>query len=85
MLLYYVIFCSLVFVISANLYTFFVFLRFFCSISIGQSYVLSGPVCSGIAFQPSHCILPLKNLTAASISSSVLRETFKVNLSLMIF
>jgi hypothetical protein len=31
-------------------------------------------------FQPTHCIVSLKNLTAASISSSVLRETFNVNL-----
>jgi hypothetical protein len=29
-------------------------------------------------FQPEHCIVLLKNLTAASISPSVLRETYKV-------
>jgi hypothetical protein len=73
-------FCPLVFVIGANLYEVFFFLRFFCLIDIGQSYVLSVPVCSGIAFQPVHCIVSLKNLTVASVSSSVLRETFKVNL-----
>jgi hypothetical protein len=55
----------------------------FCLIDIVQSYVLSVSVCSGVAFQPAHCIVLLKNLTAASISSSVLREKFKVNLLLM--
>jgi hypothetical protein len=40
-------------------------------------------VYSDFAFQSAHCILLLKNLTAASVSSSVLRETFKVNLWLM--
>jgi hypothetical protein len=44
---------------------------------------LSVSVCSRVAFQSAHCIVPLKNLTAASISSSVLRETFQVNLCLM--
>jgi hypothetical protein len=44
---------------------------------------LSMFACFGIAFQPAHSIVSLKHLTAASISSSVLRETFKVNLSLM--
>jgi hypothetical protein len=39
--------------------------------------------CSGVAFQPAHCTVSLKNLTAASLSSCVLRETFKVNLWLM--
>jgi hypothetical protein len=47
------------------------------------SYVLSVSVWSGFAIQPAHCTVSLKNLTAASISSSVLRETFKVNLWLM--
>jgi hypothetical protein len=37
-------------------------------------------VWSGFAFQHAQCIVPMKNLTAASISSSVLRDTFKVNL-----
>jgi hypothetical protein len=55
----------------------------FCLINIGQSYVLSVSVCSGVVFQPVHCTVSLKNLTAASISSSVLRETFKVNLWLI--
>jgi hypothetical protein len=32
---------------------------------------------------PAHCTVSLKNLTVASVSSSVLRETFKVNLWLM--
>jgi hypothetical protein len=59
------------------------FSSIFCLISIGQSYVLSVSTCSGVAFQPAHCFVSLKNLTAASISSSVLRETFKVNLRLM--
>jgi hypothetical protein len=40
-------------------------------------------VCSGVAYQPANFIVSLNNLTAASISSSVLRETFKVNLWLM--
>jgi hypothetical protein len=40
-------------------------------------------VCSGIAFQPTLCIVSLKNLAAVTMSSSVLRGTFKVNLSLM--
>jgi hypothetical protein len=35
-------------------------------------------VCSGVAFQH----VSLKNVTAASISSSVLRGTFKVSFSL---
>jgi hypothetical protein len=34
---------------------------------------------------PAHCAVSLRNMTADSISSSVLRETFKVNLSLMSF
>jgi hypothetical protein len=55
----------------------------FCLINIGQSYVLTVSVCAGVAFQPAHCIVSLKNLTAASISSSVLKEMFKVNLSLI--
>jgi hypothetical protein len=38
-------------------------------------------VCSGVAFQPAHYIVSLQNLTAVSMSFSVLRETFKVNLS----
>jgi hypothetical protein len=40
-------------------------------------------VYSGIAFQLAHCIVSLKNLTAASVSSSVLRGTFRVSLSLI--
>jgi hypothetical protein len=59
------------------------FSSIFCLINIGQSYVLSVSVCSGVASQPAHCTVLLKNFTAASISSSVLRETFKVNLWLM--
>jgi hypothetical protein len=39
-------------------------------------------VCSGVAFQPAHCIVSLQNLTVASIFSSVLRGTFRVNFSL---
>jgi hypothetical protein len=53
-----------------------------CLIYIEQSFDLNVSVCSGVALQPSHCIVSL-NFTAASISSSVLRETFKVNLWLM--
>jgi hypothetical protein len=71
-----------VFVICANLYS-LLFPLIFSLINIGQSYVLSVSVCSGVAFQPAHCIVSLKNLTAASISSSVSRETVYVNLSLM--
>jgi hypothetical protein len=48
---------------------------FFCLISIRQPYALSVSVCSGVAFQPAHCTVSLMNLTAASISSLVLRET----------
>jgi hypothetical protein len=58
------------------------FYKFFL-VNIGQLYVLSVSVCSDIAFQPAHCIVSLKNLSAASIFSLVLRETFKVNLWLM--
>jgi hypothetical protein len=54
-----------------------------CLINTRQSYALSVSVRSGVEFQPAPCIVSLKNLTAASISSSVVRETFKVNLSLM--
>jgi hypothetical protein len=46
------------------------FSSIFCSINIGQSYVLSVSVCSGVAFQLAHCIVSSKNLTAASISNS---------------
>jgi hypothetical protein len=74
-----------VFVIDANLYGVFFFSLIVCLINIGQSYDLTVSVCSGVAFQPAHCNVSSKNLTAASISSSVLRETFKVNLSLISF
>jgi hypothetical protein len=57
--------------------------QIFCLINMGQSQVLTVSVCSGVVFQPAHCIASLKNLTATSVSSSVLRETFKVHLSLM--
>jgi hypothetical protein len=50
---------------------------------MGQSYALCVPVRSGVTFQPAHCAVSLKNLTAVTKSSSVLRETFKVHLSLM--
>jgi hypothetical protein len=56
------------------------FSSIFCLIIIGQSCVLSVYVGKQ---QPAHCIVSLKNLTADSISSSVLRETFKINLSLV--
>jgi hypothetical protein len=59
------------------------FSSIFCLINIGQSFALSMSVCSGVALQSAHCTVSLKNLTAASISSSVLRQTFKVNLWLM--
>jgi hypothetical protein len=55
----------------------------FYLISIGQLYAIRVPVWSGVAFKLAHCIESLKNLTASSMSSSVLRETFRVNLSLM--
>jgi hypothetical protein len=54
----------------------------YCLIDIGQSYVLRFFVFSGVVLQLAHCIVSLKNWTAASMSTSVLRETFKVNLSL---
>jgi hypothetical protein len=57
----------------------------FCLTNIGQSYVLRAPVCFGVVFQHAHCIVLLKNLTADSISSSVLRGSFKVSLSLIKF
>jgi hypothetical protein len=56
------------------------FSSIFCLITIGQSYVLSVPVCSDVVFQPVHYIASLKNLTAASVSSFVLREIFEVSL-----
>jgi hypothetical protein len=59
------------------------FSSIFCLINMGQSWDLRVSMCSGIAFQPAHCIVSLKSLTAASIYSSVLRGTFKVSLSLM--
>jgi hypothetical protein len=63
-----------------NSFTFFTFFfsSIVCLINIGQLYALSVSVCSGVAFQPAHCIVSLKKLAAVSISSSVLRETFKV-------
>jgi hypothetical protein len=61
------------------------FSSIFCLINIGQSYIyiFSVHVYSGVVFQHAHCIVSLKNLTAASISFLVLRETFKVHLWLM--
>jgi hypothetical protein len=53
------------------------FSSIFCLINVGLLYVLNVSVCSGVAFQPARCIVSLKKLTAASVSSSVLRETFK--------
>jgi hypothetical protein len=43
----------------------------FCLINIGQSYVLSVCVCSGVAFQPVHCTVSLKNFTVASILTQI--------------
>jgi hypothetical protein len=43
---------------------------------------LNVAVCSGVAFQLAHCTVSL-NFTAASISSSVVRKTFRFNLWLM--
>jgi hypothetical protein len=37
----------------------------------------------GVAFQPVHFIVLLKNLNTASVSGSVLRGVFKVNPSLI--
>jgi hypothetical protein len=54
----------------------------FSLISVGQLFALGVAVCSGVAFQPAHCIVSLKNLTAASVSFSVLRGTCRVNLLL---
>jgi hypothetical protein len=39
-------------------------------------------VCSGVEFPPARCMVSLKYLTAASISSSVLRATFTDRFSL---
>jgi hypothetical protein len=44
----------------------------FCLINVERSYALSVSVCS-VMFQPAHFIVSLKNLTTASILSSVLR------------
>jgi hypothetical protein len=55
-----------VFVIGASLYGVF-FLFNFLFISIGQSFALSVSVCSGVGFQPAHCIATLMNFTAESI------------------
>jgi hypothetical protein len=60
-----------------------IFSSIFYLINIRQPYALSMSVCSGVAFQPVNYIVLLKNLTAASIPFSVLRETFKVHLPLM--
>jgi hypothetical protein len=79
MLLCRVVFCYLMFGIGAKLSGAFVF---FCFIWIGQSRVLGVSMCSGVAFQPAHCTVLLKNLTAASISSSVIRVTLRVGFSL---
>jgi hypothetical protein len=49
------------------------FSSIFCFALIGQSKIVSISVCSGVAFKPAHIIVSLKNLTAASIFSSVLR------------
>jgi hypothetical protein len=57
------------------------FIQFFYLNSIGKSYALSVSVCSGVAFQPAHCIVPLKNLAAASMSYLVLREMFNLSLT----
>jgi hypothetical protein len=54
----------------------------FCLIFIGKLHALGVSELSGLAIQPAHFILSLKNLTAASMSPSVLREIFKVNFSL---
>jgi hypothetical protein len=40
---------------------------FFCLIIIGQWYVLSVPVCSGVAFQPAHCTVSLKKMYRYSL------------------
>jgi hypothetical protein len=52
------------------------------SFLFGQSMVVSTSVCSDVEFQPAHCIVSLKNLTAASIFSSGLRENCRVSFSL---
>jgi hypothetical protein len=46
----------------------------FCLINTEQSYIFSVSMYSGVAFQPAHCTVSLNNLTAASTSSSILRE-----------
>jgi hypothetical protein len=63
-----------------RVYGVFFFLWFCCLTSTEQLYVLI-VLCVVVVFQPAHCSVS-ENLTAASLSSSVLGETFKVNLSL---
>jgi hypothetical protein len=62
-----------VFIIGAALYRIFWFLNFRL-ISTGQSYAVSVSVCSGVAFQPAHFILRLKDLTAAAKFFGVKRK-----------
>jgi hypothetical protein len=52
---------------------------FFCLIIIGQCYASSVLLYSGVAFQPAHSILSLKNLAVASMLSSAVREVFEIN------
>jgi hypothetical protein len=47
-------------------------LSIFCLIVIGQSWILLAAGSFGVAFQPAHCSVSLKDLTAASMSASVL-------------
>jgi hypothetical protein len=61
----------------------FFFFSICCLITIGQLYALRVLLSSGVAFQPAHRIVSLKNLATASKSSSVLRGIFKDSPSLM--
>jgi hypothetical protein len=54
----------------------YLFSSIFYLFSIEQLYALRVSVCSGVAFEPAHSIVLLKNF-AALISSSVLREKLK--------
>jgi hypothetical protein len=51
------------------------FSSIFSLINVEQSYVSNASVCSGVAFQPAHCIVSLKNLTGATAYDSELLQT----------
>jgi hypothetical protein len=55
----------------------------FCLIKMGQSYARCTSECGGVVFQAAHWIVPLKSLTASSMSDSVLRGTCNCSRSLI--